>query len=80
MKIKRVINNEEIEIELTSDEIANAHKEHVTNFMQSELENTFGYSPDVATKLAELAYEEYTKGNGLTEYECIEKITNTYDN
>lgn len=78
MKITRIINNKTVEIELTADEISLAHKEHIKNFMQSELENSFGYDTQTAEELAESAYDEYAEGNGLTEYECIEKIAEEY--
>lgn len=80
MKITRIINNKTVEIELTADEISLAHTEHIKNFMQSELENSFGYDTQTAEELAELAYDEYAEGNGLTEYECIEKIAEEYEN
>ena len=88
MKIKRNIKLEianstvetEVEIELTRNEISDAHDEHVTNFMFNVLMNDFGYEEDVADILADESYREYCKGNGLTEYECIEEIADQYEN
>ena len=88
MKIKRTfemrnekgkIEKKEFEIELTSDELSEAHEEHVTNFMENELFSNFEYDKEVAAVLATEAYNEYAKGDGLTEYECIEKIVNKYE-
>ena len=88
MEIKRTIaikdNNgtdivTEVEVELTDEELLDAHEVYVTNFMQNELENKFGYSTEIAEELAVSAYMEYTKGDGLTEYECIEKIIAEYE-
>ena len=76
MKIKRNIHGQEVEITLTKEELYEAHEEHVTIFMQTVLENDFGYPSDIAEELAGLAYNEYARGNGLTEYECVEKIVN----
>ena len=79
MKIKRTINGQEVEIELTGKEIQETHREYVTDFMQNTLEQDFHYSPDIAKTLSTLAYQEYCKGNGLTEYECIEKVADNYE-
>ena len=77
MNIVRVINDAvEVKIELTPEEIYNAHTEYVTDFMKNVFIKDFNCSEDTAEELAELAYEKYCEGNGLTEYECIEKIYN----
>lgn len=80
MTITRTINNEKIQFELTPDELYNAHTEHVITFMKNVLVNDFNCSEDVANNLADLSYDEYCKGDGLTEYECIEKIYSEYSN
>lgn len=41
-------------------------------FMKDELLNTFGLGEKDAADVADEAYELYCKGDGRTEYECIE--------
>ncbi len=49
------------------------HDEYIISYMQNELMKNFGIkSEERARNLAEEAYEKYRKGNGETEYECIE--------
>ena len=72
MKITRIINKQEVTIELTNDELSEAHKEFIMNFMRNEFETIFGRNSKDAKELAEIAYEKYEAGDGLTEYECIE--------
>lgn len=84
MRISRTMNAPNgdtitVDIKLTAEELSAAHEEYVTNFMKSEFENTFGYSDEISEELAKSAYEEYAKGEGLTEYECIEKIADEYE-
>ena len=62
------------EIELTAEELEEAHAEFVTNFMRMTLETDFGVSPEDSQDLAEQAYDRYCEGNGETEYECIEAV------
>ena len=62
------------EIELTSEELAMAHAEFVTNFMRKTLEEDFDVAPEDSQQLAEQAYDRYCEGNGETEYECIEAV------
>lgn len=80
MKIYREINGTKFDIELTNEELSMAHKEFVTDFMYNTLINDFEFqnNTETAEKLAEKAYQEYCKGEGLTEYECIEKIFEIY--
>lgn len=74
MEIKRVINGEEIAIKLTSEELAQANAEFVTEFMRNKLIEDFGVSEEKADELSNAAYDKYCKGDGLTEYECIEAV------
>lgn len=62
------------EIELTSEELAMAHAEFVTNFMRKTLEEDFDVAPEDSQQPAEQAYDRYCEGNGETEYECIEAV------
>ena len=45
--------------------------------MYGELYNEFGFSAEEAKQGAEIAYDQYAKGDGLTEYECIEFAADT---
>lgn len=47
------------EIELTAEELEEAHAEFVTNFMRMTLETDFGVSPEDSQDLAEQAYDRY---------------------
>lgn len=51
------------EIELTSEELASAHAEFVTNFMRKTLEEDFDVAPEDSQQLAEQAYDRYCEGN-----------------
>ena len=79
MRIIRELFGQKVEIPLTGAEVAEAHAEHVTNFMFDKLVQDFGYEESVAKELAKDAYEEYCEGNGLTEYECIEEVVSKYE-
>ena len=79
MKIKRTVNGQEIEFELTSAELVEAHDEFVTNFMKNVFIEDFGIeNEDDAQELANMAYDLYCKGTGLTEYECCEQVFDEY--
>ena len=55
------------EYELTSEELAAANAEFVTNFMKSELMGRCEISDEeLAEELAEQAYDRYCEGNGET--------------
>lgn len=79
MKISRNINGKSEIIELTYEELQKAHQEFVTNFMQSEVMNSFGYSQDDARVIAMNAYDKYCTCDGLTEYECIEEAISDFE-
>lgn len=66
-----------ITYKLTDEELFQAHTGHVKNFMYGELYNEFGFSAEEAKQGAEIAYDQYAKGDGLTEYECIEFAADT---
>ena len=75
MSITREINGVKVEIELTPEELGKAYECYVISFMQGVFMQDFNIKDeDKAEELAELAYQEYAEGDGLTEYECIEKI------
>lgn len=61
-----------ITYKLTDEELFQTHTECIKKFMYGELYNEFGFSTEEAKQGAEIAYDKYTKGDGLTEYECIE--------
>lgn len=60
------------EFVLTEQELKEAHKEFVVNFIKNELLENFDVSEKESRNIAEAAYDRYCEGNGETEYECIE--------
>ena len=71
---KRVIIRGSEQIELTDDEIRNAHEYFVISWMECVIETDFEIKNKFQiTKIAESAYDLYSEGNGLTEYEAIER-------
>lgn len=60
------------EFKLTEQELQEAHREFVVNFMESELLENFDMNETESRNIAEAAYDRYCEGNGETEYECIE--------
>lgn len=60
---------------LTAEEMQQARKEMITDFMKATFQNTFDVKDEsILTTLAEESYELYCKGDGKTEYECMESI------
>lgn len=74
MFIKRIISGKEKIIQLTQKELYEANKEFITNFMEDVYMSEFGFSKRKAKELAVKAYEKYSEGNGLTEYEAIRSV------
>lgn len=79
MVITRKINGQKVQIKLTQKELFKANSEFVKNWMKDVLMNDYVYTRKLAENLAVSAYDEYCKGNGLTQYECIEKIVDEYE-
>lgn len=67
-----------MQIELTTEEIFDAHKEFVTNWMKNTLENDFDVPEDESEGYAQWAYNRYCEGNGETEYRCVELAYDEY--
>lgn len=71
------------EFQLTYNELCEAHKEFVINWMadavSEELENS-NLSNEMVRELAEDAYFLYSKGDGLTEYEAVQFTVEEYKN
>ena len=78
MKIKRIVNGKERIFALTQEELEQAHEEFVKSFMATTLQNDFGLEKSDAEEVADKAYEFYCEGDGLTEYECIQKAYDEY--
>lgn len=87
MTIEREINGVTLRIELTNDEVYDAHKEFVTSWMtDTVMEIIELYHEDVFKKLAEkdyesiaeTAYEIYSDGDGYTEYEAVEEAVEEF--
>lgn len=74
MKIKR----DGKEYRLTSKELYQAHQEFVVNWMADAAQeiSTKKISRKRALDVANHAYEIYSEGNGLSEYESVEKAVN----
>lgn len=75
MKIKR----DGKEYILTADELAKAAEEFVTNWMRDKLIEDFDVPEDEAEGVAEEAYNLYCEGDEGTEYECVEKAYQKYE-
>lgn len=60
------------EFVLTAEEVAEAHTEYVVNWMKTVLEDDFNIPHSRSADLAKKAYDAYCKGDGRTEYECIQ--------
>lgn len=70
----------EKKIKLTDEELTQANTEFVTRFMKAVIEeNAPDYMSDqLMQSLAESSYDEYCKGDGKTEQECVEDVLETY--
>lgn len=71
-------------IELTPDEIYAAHKEFVLAWMIDTArdilneENNIYLSAEDYTNIGEAAYDKYSEGDGLTEYEAVQEAVNEF--
>lgn len=80
MFITRTINTKTIKIELTPEELSIANTEFVTNWMVNTVQEVDpSISDETAKELGKKAYEIYCRGDGETEYECVEKVVNEYE-
>lgn len=80
MQIKRIISDQEVNITLTQDEIADAHKEFIVNFFISELISNYNdeIPEEKNREIACAAYDIYCKGEGLTEYDSLREAIYSY--
>lgn len=70
-------------IELTPDEIYAAHKEFVSAWMIDTARNILNeediyLSAEDYTNIGEAAYDIYSEGDGLTEYEAVQEAVNEF--
>lgn len=65
---------------LTEEELYDAHKEYIINFFTSVIYFDFGRTSDESLEIAKAAYKMYQRGDGKTEYECIEIANEEYEN
>ena len=72
-----IIRNNE-EIELTADEVFEAHKEFVTSFMSNELMENHDIPEADADSLASRAYDIYCDREGYTEQDAISEAADEY--
>lgn len=66
------------EIELTADEVFEAHKEFVTSFMSGELIGNHHIPESDADSLANRAYDIYCDREGYTEQDAISEAADEY--
>lgn len=67
-----IIRND-LEFELTPEEIAKAHGEFVMSFMKKQLIENYGIKDEgLAEELARNAYDRYCEGRDETEGECVD--------
>lgn len=66
------------EIELTRDEVFEAHKEFVTSFMSNELMENHNIPEADADSLANRAYDIYCDREGYTEQDAISEAADEY--
>lgn len=66
------------EIELTMDEVCEAHKEFVTSFMSGELIENHDIPEADADSLANRAYDIYCDREGYTEQDAISEAADEY--
>lgn len=66
------------EIELTADEVFEAHKEFVTSFMSNELMENHNIPEADADSLANRAYDIYCDREGYTEQDAISEAADEY--
>lgn len=66
------------EIELTTDEVFEAHKEFVTSFMSNELMENHDIPEADADSLANRAYDIYCDREGYTEQDAISESADEY--
>lgn len=78
MKIQRIVNGRPRTFILTWEEVTKTHEEFVLNFMKNTLINDFGLDEEAAEIHSCIAYDIYSLGNGLTEYESIQKAYDEY--
>lgn len=67
------------EIELTYQELYEAHKEFIVLYMQGELESSFDIPEADSIKVAEKAYVIYSDGDDLSQYESMQKAADEYN-
>lgn len=66
------------EYTLTAEEVMEAHEEFVTSFMAAELENSYDIPHKYSKDLAKEAYDMYADSGNYSEYDCIERVAEDY--
>lgn len=66
-------------VEKYPDVSSAVHDHCVTSFMENELRSAFGLSKKSSKEVACRAYDIYCEGDGLTEYESIEKAYEEFE-
>lgn len=78
MRLTRKIDGKTVNITLTQEELSQAHAEYVKNFIKSELISQYHLSQVAAEEVAQSAYEAYCRGDGYTEYDCLNLEYNSF--
>lgn len=66
------------EYTLTAEEVMEAHEEFVTSFMAAELEDSYDIPHKYSKDLAKEAYDIYADSGNYSEYDCIERVAEDY--
>lgn len=66
------------EIELTRDEVSQAHKEFVINWMTGVLRSEYCFSESDIDKVANEAYDIYCKKEGYSELDGVEEAASHF--
>lgn len=76
---KAILKREEKEVVLTDEEVLAVHKLFVMQWMQLTAETDFDIPEEDSWKVAEKGYNLYSDGDGLSEYEAIQKVAESYN-
>ncbi len=78
MKITREFGGQAIDIELTMQELMDAHDEYASNWMKSVVESKLYTCDEHIAVIVEMAMENWRKGDGRTQYDCVTDAISEY--
>lgn len=76
---KAILKRGKKEVVLTDNEISAVHKLFVMQWMQLTAETDFNIPEEDSWEVAEKGYDLYSDGDGLSEYEAIQKVAENYN-